>query len=117
MRVLSRAEVLARRLKEPELQEMNVFDKPRAEPNLFGLYRSEKRCLKMDKKNSSSAAGGGRRREPPKKARLKPCVEAVCAIFFQKHSLFGTKPAEVGIERCGPPRGGGFGPPALRAGT
>jgi len=28
--------------------ETNLFDKPRAEPNLFGLCRGEKRCMKMN---------------------------------------------------------------------
>ena len=27
---------------------MNVFDKPRAEPNLFGLCRSGKRCMNVN---------------------------------------------------------------------
>ena len=29
---------------------MNVFDKPRAEPNLFELCRGEKRCVKTNPK-------------------------------------------------------------------
>ncbi len=37
------------------------------------------------------------------------------AIFFENRSFFGTKPAEDGIFRYGPPPGGGFGPPAPRA--
>ncbi len=37
---------------------------------------------------------------------------------FCRGGLFGTKPAEEGIERCGPPLGGGFGPPgSLRVGN
>ncbi len=52
-------------------------------------------------------------REPPKRARLKPCAGADNALSSFGHAVFsGTKPAEGGIFRCGPPRGWGC---ALRA--
>ncbi len=98
---------------------MTVLDKPRAKPNLFGLCRGEKTCMEMNKQSSSSAAGGGhaagvsrRRGQGFSLAPVRTVLSSFGNTIFSGRSLRRT---QATLRSCGPPRGGGFGPPGSKS--